>query len=280
MQLLATWYARALLSPRRGPRPRTGYSFWQRYWVALTGSYLADPSRSPSSTQPRAVPKQADKTIPSRHSNSIGSQAADRIRSMWKLAAMVLGAIAAGVVTVHFAGEITVTSLGYRPNPVAVGPTFASAGPTGVAGMGGAAGGGAAGPTRPVPIGGVLRSFAIPLTSGVAPGAVVGVDLANGKRFGDESSADIVYGLTGSEPSLFAGTYSKISVYDGPSLVSAADCLNAVKRNPAPAPITDLYSGLELCVQTPNAVAFLQQIRPLRANGTLFLREWFWPDQN
>ena len=34
---LANRYRRSLLSGPPGPRPRAGYSFWQRYWASLTG---------------------------------------------------------------------------------------------------------------------------------------------------------------------------------------------------------------------------------------------------
>ncbi len=40
MSSLANRYLHALLSQSRGPRPRAGYSFWQRYWASLTGIAL------------------------------------------------------------------------------------------------------------------------------------------------------------------------------------------------------------------------------------------------
>jgi hypothetical protein len=35
---MANRYMRALFSSPTGPRPRDGYSFWQRYWDSLTGA--------------------------------------------------------------------------------------------------------------------------------------------------------------------------------------------------------------------------------------------------
>lgn len=41
MASLTNRYLDALLSRPGGPRPRAGYSFWQRYWASLTGATLS-----------------------------------------------------------------------------------------------------------------------------------------------------------------------------------------------------------------------------------------------
>lgn len=47
MSSLANRYLSALLSRPLGPRPRAGYSFWQRYWASLTGGIPSQRRHAP-----------------------------------------------------------------------------------------------------------------------------------------------------------------------------------------------------------------------------------------
>ena len=73
MPSLANRYLRALLSRPQGPRPRAGYSFWQRYWASLTGKALPPRPAQPAPTRPQVSPTPARerRTIFSRFSASI-----------------------------------------------------------------------------------------------------------------------------------------------------------------------------------------------------------------
>ena len=61
---LANRYLRALLSRPSGPRPRAGYSFWQRYWVSLTGAALTRQSSAPGMLSVHGYSSPAKRTRP------------------------------------------------------------------------------------------------------------------------------------------------------------------------------------------------------------------------
>jgi hypothetical protein len=59
VESLANRYLRALLSCPPDPRPRAGYSFWQRYWASLTGTPLTRHPVQLASVQPQVRPGHA-----------------------------------------------------------------------------------------------------------------------------------------------------------------------------------------------------------------------------
>ncbi len=133
MPSLANRYLGALLSRPQGPRPRDGYSFWQRYWASLTGAPLTRRQAQAASARLQVSPAEARKRreISSRSSASI-SVAWLSLSNWWRalLATAAAAAAATGLAVGLFGPGTAAPSA--RPSLSAGPPSTVSASSPGV----------------------------------------------------------------------------------------------------------------------------------------------------
>jgi hypothetical protein len=132
---LANRYLGALLSRPPGPRPRDGYSFWQRYWASLTGAPLTRRQAQAASARLQVSPAEARKRreIFSRSSASI-SVARLSLSNRWRALLAATAATAAAAATglaVGLSGPGTAAPAA-RPSLTAGPPNTAGASSPGV----------------------------------------------------------------------------------------------------------------------------------------------------
>ena len=97
---MADRYLRALLSRPPGPRPRSGYSFWQRYWASLTGMTLPRRSMQEASAPLQAETRHArEHKVISTPSSTVKPVFRRSSSVSWRIA-FVTGAVGAGIAVV------------------------------------------------------------------------------------------------------------------------------------------------------------------------------------
>lgn len=122
--LQANRYLSALLSRPPGPRPRDGYSFWQRYWAALTGAALTPRHPVAARARRRLRPGLARPHSPDGSTRDDPPVAPGRQSRVYRQ--MLIAAIIAAFLPVIFVGSAFIN------NSVNKGPGKAGPKPSGV----------------------------------------------------------------------------------------------------------------------------------------------------
>lgn len=249
MKTLKDRYLDAVVPRDPGPRPRAGYSLWQRYWAALTGTRLSPKPR----LRPEKGPTGNAEPAPA------GRYGAARRRILLASVGSALAVVVGG--TLFISAVQTPATAPPEPGPSRPSPQGTQASP----------------PPEPIAI---ARDLMIRPTA-----AGVGIDLANG-RVSSTDAGDIGFYYDDGWMYVDELTSTVATLDVTQSAVSYQTCVNTLgqlanhptPRPTDPRPPVHSYTGQGLCVETlDGGTAFVGLAKPLGADKVLHLRVTYWP---
>jgi hypothetical protein len=126
----------------------------------------------------------------------------------------------------------------------------------------------------------VTRDLKVPISDG---SRTQYISLDGGEVTTECCSGDFVYGRQEStgEPELRTDTSGTppYSVDVRSAGVTPEECSDAVTRSPAAAPVRNLHAGTLICVNTDGGTSLLRVVAAPERDGSLRLRQRFWPKE-